>query len=395
MPPHPAQQRQIEDMHRPIACPYASGSRLLVQFTPEGEHTSYPLYFSVTKAFTPFTSCQVLLVETDMYPRLPRRLVLKLVDPRFTEPGSEPDLGRTTPWTPATHQSFITGLTHVRNGEWPNYWSYLGPITGDVTRPIPEDLHDSENGGWYREMEQWANILATYDKEVSAYRALSSLQGTRIPRLYGTCQYAPTDTSLYMDPIMATVNGLALEYIDGVAMDKLEVGKSITLDAAERVSLAIIDTVRRVRNLRVIHGDIARRNILVRQDDPDHPVLIDFGSAGLKPSDRSDEDWVHAVSGFGDIRSVRYVLEEYDWHIPSPRRGEVECCHSEVGYMYANRVVDNMKEGQREKYFDRVPDVPPDEIRIGEDGKVHRWEHLRWRLKNGARTRDEDFDWRG
>ncbi|THH14169.1 hypothetical protein EW146_g6133 [Bondarzewia mesenterica] len=394
--PFPSLKSQLPingNVSLPIACRYTPRSNLTLQFTPEEGVRALPLEVTVIKAFTPFTISQTLLVQTLRIDAvIPSQFILKLLDPRFTTPDIDHGYGRTIPWTAAVDENFKAGLRNVRSGVWKNYWQRLGGVkTRDSARP--DSAREGEFGDWSIEMDRWEDVVFTYDQEVSAYRALRSLQGRHIPRFYGTCRLIVGDGSSDLDPLIANVDGLIIEHIDGTPMDKFTILSDITETDAERVSQGVLNTVRRIRDLKVVYDDIAARNIIVRRDDLDHPVLIDFGSVKVKPSDCTDDEWVGFVSGCGEVKDARRLLEGLGWHNPSPWRDYHESCSDLIGYTMSNARVEKMRPDWRDQKFERVSDVPPDVIVLDKEGKGWRWEYLRWRIKPGVKTSDADWYW--
>ncbi|THH18644.1 hypothetical protein EW146_g2360 [Bondarzewia mesenterica] len=258
-------------IHRslPILCLYTAGSNLMLQYTPEGSACARPIEVNIIKAFAPSTVAQTLLVQaTDPSLSLPAKLVLKLVDPRFSTPDIYHGYGRNVPWNAAVDDPFKALLSNLLA------------------------------------MDRWEGISSSYGQEVSAFRALSSLQGLHIPRFYGTCRYTVVDGSPNLDPLIANVDGLLIEYINGTPMDKLTVVTDISEADAERVSQGVLHTMRRIRDLKVIYDDVAARNLIFRHDDFDHPVLIDFGSALLKPLQATDDERIETLRGYSEVKDA-------------------------------------------------------------------------------------------
>ncbi|KII85491.1 hypothetical protein PLICRDRAFT_56725 [Plicaturopsis crispa FD-325 SS-3] len=368
-----------------LPCPYTPAAKLHLGFTPEGSESSFPLDVRVTEAFDPFTVAQCLVVEpTSPRHDLPSRFIVKLFDYRFSNAGSE---SRSRPWTTRLDVAFKQGFKRIKSGAIENIWCALGGPGygyGDLFPGEPEWEAD-----WMPEMNRWDDLLGTHRREVAAYRYLTSLQGRDIPRMYGTCRYRLPDASEDTDPMIANVPGIVLEYIEGQSMDKLILGRDISEQDAERASLGLLSIIRKLRASKSLHNDIAPRNVIVRRDDFDHPVLIDFGCAAVKQPDVSDELWHERTSGCHELTEARSFLKDKGWHNPSPWRWRHELTHTFYGYRRTNREVAAMRPDWRDQKFEFVPGFP-DETKVDEDGNKHRWEPLRWRIKPGVKTCDDD-----
>ncbi|KII85465.1 hypothetical protein PLICRDRAFT_700984 [Plicaturopsis crispa FD-325 SS-3] len=370
-----------------IPCPYTPGATLRLEFTPEGFEESSPVDVRISKTFEPFTVAQCLLVEpTSSGHNLPPRLILKLVDHRFSTCGLESSTRGA--WNTALDAAFKDGFKRVRSSAIENTWRSLGGPgygRGNLISEDPEWEHD-----WMPEMNRWDGIMTAYRLEVAAYRYLQPLQGRDIPRLYGTCRYRLPDASEDIDPMIAYVSGLLLEYIDGQSMDNLTVGKDLTEHDAERASLGLLRIIRRLRALRSLHNDIAPRNVIVRRNDFDHPVLIDFGSASVKTPDKSNESWDESVAGCHELLEARNFLEDSGWHNPSPWRWDFERSNPLVGHRRMNRKLAEMRPDWRDQKFEFIPGLE-NTTKIDENGKEYQWEPLRWRIKPGVKTCDDDM----
>lgn len=359
------------------------------------------------QVFEPFTLSQVMCVETTCSDRapLPRRSVLKLIDPRFSQPSDWGGLN-TNGWTRGCDRSFKEGLRHVRNGVWPNYWMCLGAPTD-----IPIESYDEPCKGsriaefsyrdWVDEMDRWKGLRMARDLEVAVYRRLQPVQGNGIPRLYGTCQYIADDGTTNMDPFISSIPGLLMEYVEGTSMNKLVPGVDISEDDAERASQGILATLRRIREKFVIHNDLHLRNFVMRPHDPDHPAVIDFGSAQLRESQddpSSQEEWIGWMAGSNvdELFRARKQLAKSNYHNPSPVPEEREdFAERHQGYLYWNGDVEELKPAWRDQYYERVENVLPEEQRTTADGEVYTWHPPRWQIKAGVRTANAsaDYDW--
>ncbi len=124
---------------------------------------------------------------------------------------------------------------------------------------------------------------SSHDTELSAYQLLLRLQGQYIPRLYGVVRLHTTSESTPLHPITDIVEGLALEYIPGVSMEKLKPG----IDVSEEAENCLL------------HNDVHTRNIVLREGNQTL-VIIDFGLGILNMAMRngsalSTEVRIHAT----------------------------------------------------------------------------------------------------
>ncbi|KAI0066338.1 hypothetical protein BV25DRAFT_1913091 [Artomyces pyxidatus] len=370
--------------------PYEQGHFLTIHYTPEGSSTPFPVQMKVLKAFTPFTVCQTLLVEP-YHHSLPRKLVIKLADPRF----SDPDLharGYRSPWSTAHDAMFEAGIQNAKRGTWPNFWQRLGGIqTPWEKRPYVEE-DDEPMETWADEMDCWDGILNTVQNEAAAYRALRPLQGTDVPILYGLCSFVPPD--VYPGSLVTRVNGICMEFIDGARVDHMKIELDISEADARLVSRDMIDMMRRVRQLRLLHGDIYARNIMIRRDNF-RPVLIDFGGASLQPPNETLEQWTDTLRQANEVELVRRLLKTSGWHNPSPRPSFMNCCNDQrKGHGLVNVSIESLRPDWRDEYYERI-EAPPDEIRVDPEGNEYRWQPLRWRIRKDVKRLDLDDRWHG
>ncbi|KAK0235530.1 hypothetical protein EDD85DRAFT_843287 [Armillaria nabsnona] len=80
----------------------------------------------------------------------------------------------------------------------------------------------------------WIGKMSSHDTELSAYRLLHRLQGLYIPRLYGVVRLCITSEPIPLHPITDFVEGLVLEYIPGINMDKLNPGIDVSEEEQRR-----------------------------------------------------------------------------------------------------------------------------------------------------------------
>lgn len=370
-----------------------------MEFQAENGSSKALVEVVVVKAHSPFTIAQSMLVRrTQPHPTLPSHFVLKVVDPRFSRPETY-GLKLEPGWTAHADEAFNRGLSKVRSGEWSNYWPYLGAVTS-AKRVLVEygPSVEKERRYWMVEMARWDRFRKSLEAESAAYRALRPLQGSDNPRLYGTCTVLLCRTTPGLDPLVGNVPGIILEYVDGTPLDRMTVGKDLSVLDAERVSQGALAVLRKVRDALVTHGDFGSRNIIVRPHDLDHPVLIDFGSAKTYvPGTGSKEEWIDGMVNDREVLRARDLLGQEGFHYPSPIPEYYDMLSTIVGYggySQMNSDVEAMPADLRSQYFEPAHDVPPDKVTIKE-GRTFVWEYPRWRAKPGGRTANAsaDFKW--
>lgn len=384
-----------------VPCPYKAGEHITLSFTPEGDSANVLIDVKIIQPFEPFTLAQIMVVQAvTACSFLPHRFVVKLIDPRFAEADTIAGLNKHG-WTWECDNAFKAGFQRVRQGDWNNYWRCLG-ASNDVPHRLQSDsdynVHlNQERADWMWEMLRWQSLRRTCYHEAETYKILHPLQGVGIPRLYGTCHYTVTDGTPNLDPFIATVPGLVLEYIDGVSMDKLVLGKDMTEDTAERISQGLLTVLRGIRDNLVIHEDFAPRNVIVRPNDPDHPVIIDFGSAKLRTSfdeEMTEEEWIETIAGWREVLRARNQLADLGFHNPSPIPELMEDEEkSEYGYSLANGLIRSLRPEWREKYYDEVKEASLDPDKLKQKGKE--WEPPLWKIKPGVDTTraSADYKW--
>lgn len=332
-----------------------------------------PLTVKIIKPFLPFTSAVTLLVEPCAYmPHLPPQFVVKLGDRRF---GNRAPQRRKLLWTPDVEPSLYQGVRDLLSGSRPNFFKKIGPVS-------KEEPEYSLWPDWMWEISCWQIKDENYKSEVKAYRHLASLQGTSIPRFYGTAQLsiAPQGRPP-LHAVTDVVDGIVMEYIQGTTLEELQVGRDVSPTLAEEISQKALRVMRQVRDLDTIHGDVRLGNILLRgwPSSAPEPVLIDFGFAHIRPADGSE--WTLGR----EVNFLRLLLHKSEvglpWHpVMSPFAQEVlEDYAAALGYEWQNQQIESLP--TRDAQFERVPGTE------GRKGQV-----LQWRVKAGVRTRQEDDD---
>ncbi|KAJ7602002.1 hypothetical protein DFH06DRAFT_1153203 [Mycena polygramma] len=311
-----------------------------------------PLNVSISRSFTPFT-CAVVLVAKVLDPpsglAIPNEFVLKLNDRRFG----------------------------YRDSHRPKlYWQ--PEKEGLLRREIELELYI------------WTLKHRSYLQEALAYRYLEGIQGSYIPRLYGTVRHAISSGHPFVHPAVDFVPGLAIEHIPGPNVGELKVGVDLTKDTAHLVSRRIIDTVAKIQSLRCLHGDIRLPNFVLKNwpHDP-QPVVIDFGNASVLEPGMSVDDWA-AHTDEVQIARIQLIVAGRDegraWHIPSPYQPHVyERIGRSSGYGYANSLIEAIPDEVRSMQFERILEA---------QGVGAREEMMQWRVKPGVRMQNDSLLYR-
>ncbi|KAF8513670.1 hypothetical protein BU17DRAFT_95218 [Hysterangium stoloniferum] len=147
-------------------------------------------------------------------------------------------------------------------------------------------------------------MLYQAELEAAIYCQLDSLQGTRIPHIYGFVSVRLPE-GIVGDDITSCIPGLAIEDMDGTTLEGLHVGQNVSEEEAEQILQKILTTFREIRKWRVMHCDGRRANILVRNSDLS-PFVLNFGSAYHKKSETEEEILAARVH---DIKDARDRLE--------------------------------------------------------------------------------------
>ncbi|KAK0217183.1 hypothetical protein IW262DRAFT_1464216 [Armillaria fumosa] len=118
----------------------------------------------------------------------------------------------------------------------------------------------------------------------SAYQLLHQLQCQYIPRHFGIVRLWIISGSAPLHPITDVVQGVVLEYIPCVSMEKLQSDIDVSEQEAERIS----------------------SDVMAGLCEGNHSlVIIDFGEANIRQPATSDEDWRRIINDGPDTRYMR------------------------------------------------------------------------------------------
>ncbi|PBK71148.1 hypothetical protein ARMSODRAFT_973622 [Armillaria solidipes] len=205
------------------------------------------------------------------------RVILKLADRRLRS-RSNKDMLDTVPRTSSIEEHLRRAIRDIQAGVKPNWFELIHDFENRPSTELWED--------WMWEVCTWIGKMSNHDTELSTYRLLHRLQGRYIPRLFGVVRLHITDV---------VVEGLALEYIPGVGMEKLKPGIDVSEQEAEKISSAVLEGFHAIEAEKcLLHNDVRTRNIVLREGNRS-PVIIDFGEANIRNSQYGDEEWERVV----------------------------------------------------------------------------------------------------
>ena len=269
--------------------PFSTFSHLVLRLT---DGTSLSL--QIIKPFLPFTKSQVFLVRPEPARcGLRSELILKVFDPRYLDDRIPPPKSGLPSrlWTLEAETAAADYRQETAEGKRPD----------DFTVDL---LYGDEEAEPYLWEEHFYRLLKeSWESEADALSRLTSLQGTVIPKFYGSGNVVPPANTRGIQPL-----AILMEYIHGTPLADIEVGQ-VNLPPA--IFRPLLDAVKRFRDLGVFHSDINDHNVLVSPSEaPTRAVLIDFGCAGVRQDDESEEEWIRNVEFFDDERSLRRVLDK-------------------------------------------------------------------------------------
>ena len=236
--------------------------------------------YTVVEAFTPFTMSQVLVVQTNH--KSQSRIILKIYDPRFFSHRFKGRIQR--PWSYHAEKEAARQRAALNEP-----FSFVFPL---------ERPEDDDKVGWEEWYYQQTEVAA--NREVTAYRHLTPLQGKGILECFGS-------GTLNLTGRAVSPRVLLLEYLPHA--------QTLKAIAANLITQPIIDSLTTTASsfgpLGVTHSDPNTGNFLfvVGQDGTIcRAVIIDFGSSYFR-EEESDEEWAFIVRQQADVRFLKLRLE--------------------------------------------------------------------------------------
>ncbi|KAM5534805.1 hypothetical protein V8D89_011521 [Ganoderma adspersum] len=288
---------------------------------------------TVVKAFRPFTLSPVLLVSLAQLsptshdePSLPTTAILKLYDRRCLK-NTRDDFDEGAPWSLDKEREYRQYLEDVAEG------SIARGEFASQTFMWDSEVSDGE-------FEAYLEYLAQkiFNAERTAYERLHTLQGKKIPKLYGVVEHEITIPNARGDgsSITEIVPGLLLEYIPGPTLRQLVATWKVREPPLPNEVLTTlceeaVRVVDRVSDFDVLNEDVRIDNFLIREPFVDSTssaqvvedavVLIDLGQSRLRREDESEDDWTKAkwsqdetgAAGFVVLGLVREFVGQDVW----------------------------------------------------------------------------------
>lgn len=194
--------------------------------------------------------------------------------------------------------------------DWNNSWTRVRrtAIQGGQSQSfIAESKLGDPQPVFIKELKHQDNqrARARFRREVSAYETLSDHPG--IPNLIEDNSGAWEDrgTPLY----------LVLEFIEGSTLrEVVRDGGPLSLDQGVACAVAISTIIERCHADEVLHRDLKPANIILRNDDPNDPIVVDFGLS-FNSADGEDSDLTRVGEEVGN-RFLR--LPEHATRVRSP-----------------------------------------------------------------------------
>lgn len=244
------------------------------------------LQLVVTRPILPFTSSQVVVARlaskdagTKCSLPLGSSVVVKTFDPRFLKRrGPDED---DQPWSYAAElvgfARHHTQLKHV------------------CQQPQPDARSPADWEEFY-----FQRMAADHAAEVAAYRALRPLQGQGVPVFFGS---GTLDLAHCIAPPRAFSPGLILIEHIADAANLRDIDPRLL--RAPLVA-ALLETVRALGPLGVVHGDLNFTNFLFAPAGrPARAVLIDFADALCRAPGCSDAEWARTVAQYRNVHETR------------------------------------------------------------------------------------------
>lgn len=287
----------------PSLPPYLQpGSRITINLAD----SAGTLHATVSRGL-PITTSQLVVARLDEKAQhssislsVGSEFVLKIFDPRFIKRRFNHD---NIPWSYEAEEA----ATHRHHCSISN-WQWRSP-------PESEDPAVDWEEYYYVRCSNMRFF------EVAGYSRLVALQGSGVPVFYG---YGSLDLSNTTPPRAIQPPVILIEYIqDAVTL------KDVDARLLSRPLIrSLLDTVQRIGELGVCHGDPNYGNILLAPaHQPVRAALIDFDDCIWYDSGITWEDWCVEVASNGEVREtkrkIRKRLEDAGLEVPEECRPEV------------------------------------------------------------------------
>jgi hypothetical protein len=263
--------------------------------TEDGRCVAIPVSLTVKHIFNPSTMSVVAVVASSSgQVQLPPLMVLKLFDRRFAE-GLRVAYD-TGAWTPGKEHDFRAFISQEKNkpriSVEPESDSWHDPAEN------PAAWSDGRREAYLEEVCR--SICAM---ELAAYRQLERLQGTVVPKLYGTVR---------CDLLGGTVDGFLLEYLGEEAFTLDNIPMTLGHKEVQEIGDAAVKAVGVVGDQGVLNCDLHLGNVMVVPGQVPRVVMIDFGLVRLRRVGESDEHWRKCRRFWDREGKLGYSLENHE-----------------------------------------------------------------------------------
>jgi hypothetical protein len=216
-------------------------------------------------------------------------------------------------------------FTHQKERE---YRQYLRACSQGNVLPCDFDdpvfVHETEMSDGQFEAYLEHSCRKMFADEFSAYQQLRTLQGTRVPCLYGTVEYQPPPPiDEHGSDDLDVVHGLLLEYIPSITLRSFVDIWHTSHEHPSILSSVCDDAVvliNQISDHSMLNTDVGLDNILVRlltspgsvpkiDNLPSNPcVLIDLAQCRLRREDENEDAWIAAKWSEDEEGAVGHVL---------------------------------------------------------------------------------------
>ncbi|AFZ10812.1 serine/threonine protein kinase (plasmid) [Oscillatoria nigro-viridis PCC 7112] len=211
-------------------------------------------------------------------------------------------------------------MVKQKNKPWEERWETIRSIggggQGDTFLVKPKDSPTNDRPGVLKILKNQKDPerRKRMHREVAA---LSTLDCPGIPRLIesNSDQFA-ADVPLYM----------VAEFVEGKTLSEiLEPTQPMGIADAVNLVLKLLETIQYCHNLGIVHRDIKPDNIIIRRDDINDPVVIDFGIS-FNESDAGNTILTPAWQQLGNRFLALPELQVNSSMQRDPRADIAQCC---------------------------------------------------------------------
>ena len=254
----------------------------------------------IIKPFLPFTKSLVYIArpETSSSNGFPPEIILKIFDPRY-------DIGRIQPLSKLDHPHLWTLKAETEAAQYRQEIAEGKRTDVLTTDPYCVYRKGKDKPAPFLLEEKYHRYFMEMSKnEVDAYTQLLSFQGTVIPKFYGSGKllFPPNTRSIEPPAVL-------IEYIHGTTLSAYLAAKRSLANIPPAIFHPLFDSMSKFKALGVYHGDPQTTNILLSPPEtPTRAILIDFGEAGVREYDESEEEWTACYQFYNGVNTLKAVL---------------------------------------------------------------------------------------